>query len=260
MSMTKLYTVGGNLATLYNCSTALYMNYDPYNPLRLPDLTIRVKMMPGETLTALQYWSVASVTPVQGQSDVYDVCTNGFRTGNNWTQLFVLCRSVKEVLGANSTNVTSMLETFVAQQQLTDVALFDTSNVTDMQAMFDYCTSLSSVPHFNTSNVTLMNSMFIGCHSLSSIPLYDTSNVTEMENMCLECSSLSSIPLFNTTKVTNMNAAFDGCVSVQSGALALYQQASTQANVPSHQYTFYDCGVNTVQGAAELAQIPSDWK
>lgn len=24
-------------------------------------------------------------------------------------------------------------------------------------------------------------------------------------------------------------------------------------------YTFYDCGRDTVTGAAELAQIPSDW-
>lgn len=233
---------------------------DPYNPLKLPDLTIRVKMMPGQTLTALPYWSVASVTPVQGQADVYDVCTKGYRTGNNWYQLFRLGGSVKEVLGANSTNVTNMCDMLGAQQQLTDVALFDTSNVTEMQAMFDYCTALSSVPQFNTSSVTLMNSMFDGCMSLSSIPLLDTSNVTDMSQMCADCSSLSSIPLFNTTKVTNMDAAFAGCVNVQSGALALYQQASTQANVPSHYATFGECGSNTVQGAAELAQIPSDWK
>jgi hypothetical protein len=51
------------------------------------------------------------------------------------------------------------------------------------------------------------------------------------------------------------------CGNVESGALALYQQASTQANPPStHVETFYRCGINTVQGSAELAQIPSDWQ
>jgi hypothetical protein len=58
-----------------------------------------------------------------------------------------------------------------------------------------------------------------------------------------------------------MNYMFGECVNVQSGALALYQQASTQTNPPSnHGGTFYNCGSNTTTGAAELAQIPSDWK
>ena len=50
------------------------------------------------------------------------------------------------------------------------------------------------------------------------------------------------------------------CLNVQSGALALYQQASSQTNPPSsHNNTFYNCGKFTTTGAAELAQIPSDW-
>jgi len=58
-----------------------------------------------------------------------------------------------------------------------------------------------------------------------------------------------------------MTAMFVRCYAVESGALALYQQASTQTNPPSsHSNTFRDCGSNTTTGAAELAQIPSDWK
>jgi hypothetical protein len=57
-----------------------------------------------------------------------------------------------------------------------------------------------------------------------------------------------------------MDHMFYRCTKVESGALALYQQASAQAIVPSHDRTFYQCGSNTVTGAAELAQIPSDWK
>ena len=51
------------------------------------------------------------------------------------------------------------------------------------------------------------------------------------------------------------------CNNVESGALALYNQLSTQTTPPSnHSQTFYDCGSNTTTGAAELAQVPSDWK
>ena len=79
--------------------------------------------------------------------------------------------------------------------------------------------------------------------------------------MFSNCNALKRIPLFDTSSVTNMQIMFTGCVNVESGALALYQQASTQTNPPaSHNMTFYNCGSNTVTGAAELAQIPNDWK
>ena len=113
----------------------------------------------------------------------------------------------------------------------------------------------------NTSNVTNMNSMFRECASLTNVALFDTSNVTNMGNMFRDCTSLTSVSLFDTSKVTNMNYTFRNCTNVQSGALALYQQASSQATPPSDHYqTFNNCGSNTTSGAAELAQIPIDWK
>ena len=78
--------------------------------------------------------------------------------------------------------------------------------------------------------------------------------------MFRNCHSLTAVPLFDTSKVTNMQSMFNECINVQSGALALYQQASTQANPPLlHNSTFYNCGSNTQSGAAELSQIPSSW-
>lgn len=112
----------------------------------------------------------------------------------------------------------------------------------------------------NTSDITNMSSMFSYCSNLTSVSLFDTSSVTNMTSMFRDCTSLTSIPLFNTFSVRNMNYTFYGCNKVQSGALALYQQASTQTKPPSHIYTFTNCGSNTTTGAAELAQIPSDWK
>jgi len=88
----------------------------------------------------------------------------------------------------------------------------------------------------------------------------NTTDITNMNFMFAECTSLTNIPLFDTSKVTTMNNMFLNCTNVQSGALALYQQASTQTNPPSDHYnTFSNCGSNTVTGAAELAQIPSSW-
>ena len=58
-----------------------------------------------------------------------------------------------------------------------------------------------------------------------------------------------------------MNYTFRNCTHVDGGALALYQQASSQTTPPSnHNGTFNNCGSNSNTGRVELAQIPSDWK
>lgn len=156
---------------------------------------------------------------------------------------------------------TDWLELLQDQRDLLEVIEANTTGVTNMQALFVRCRSLTSVPLFDTSNVTCIQYMFYECNILTNVPLYDTSNVINMNQTFYNCRSLTSIPLFNTSKVTNMNYMFYNCTNVQSGALSLYQQASTQTTPPSiHSHTFRNCGNNTQTGAAELAQIPSDWK
>lgn len=112
----------------------------------------------------------------------------------------------------------------------------------------------------NTTGITNMYYMFYNCSSLTTIPLFDTSSVTNMGYMFNYCTSLTTIPLFDTSSATITGLMFDSCYNVQSGALALYQQMSSQTNPPgSHDRTFDRCGSNTQTGSAELAQIPSDW-
>lgn len=88
----------------------------------------------------------------------------------------------------------------------------------------------------------------------------NTTGITNMNGMFFD-TPLTAIPLFDTSNVTNMDSMFYHCVKVQTGALAFYNQVSTQATPPSsHSRTFWYCGSDTVTGAAELAEIPSDWK
>jgi surface protein len=230
---------------------------DPYNPLGLPALTIRVKVASGSSAPSP---TNATVTAVQGQTDVYDICTANSARPNDWSGL-LYSANIIEVLGANATGVTIMRETFDSCTALTSVALFDTSTVSTMNYTFNNCTSLTSVPLFDTSNVTDMSIMFDSCSSLTTVPLFDTSNVTTMAQMFNNCTSLTTVLLFDTSNVTDMTGMFANCSNVTGGALALYQQASSQANPPTnHLITFRNCGSNTTTGAAELAQIPSDWK
>jgi len=238
---------------------SLYRMVDPYNPLNLPPNTVRVRTNDGNVPIKGKYATYDTATLVPGTTDVYDVYKR--MSSNQFMHLLEGATNVIEVLGANTSEITMMFSMFNGCTSLTTVALFDTSKVTTMTDMFGHCSSLTSVPLFNTSNVTGMLEMFWNCYSLTNVPLFDTSKVTNMGWMFASCTSLTSVPLFDTSKVTNMYRMFTGCTKVESGALALYNQASTQSNPPTnHAETFRNCGSNTVTGAAELAQIPSDWK
>lgn len=247
----------GAEVSLYFNGSKIWPAGDPYNPLNLPPNTVRVRTSDGNAPVKGQYTLYDTATLVSGTTDVYDV----YKSGTSFRSLLIQSTNVVEILGANTTDITNMEFMFKQCSSLTSIQLFDTSKVISMDSMFANCTSLTSVPLFDTSNVIRMNSTFDYCISLITVPLFDTSNVTNMGYMFDRCTSLTSIPLFNTSKATTMTYMFDKCTNVQSGALALYQQASTQTTPPSsHVKTFYNCGSNTTTGAAELEQIPSDWK
>ena len=130
----------------------------------------------------------------------------------------------------------------------------------DLLANEEPVSHLTHVLGANTTGVTDMSGMFQDCDTLVSVCLFDTSACETMENMFLECSALTVLPLYDTSSCDNMEYMCYGCRNVQSGALALYQQASSQSTPPSsHRQCFKNCGSNTVTGEAELDQIPTSW-
>lgn len=131
---------------------------------------------------------------------------------------------------------------------------------TDFDRLLYKASNVAEVLGANTTGIRTMAEMFTNCVSLTSVSLFNTSSVTTMSYMFDNCESLTAVPLFDTSRVTTMDYAFNYCLYVESGALALYQQVSSQAWPPSsHIRTFYLCGANTTTGAAELAQIPTAW-
>lgn len=227
---------------------------DPYNPLGLPPYTIRVKLVEGTNPDFN-----GSTVQISQSPNVWD-CT---KTSSewDWNNLFEYKSQLLEVLGANTTGVVMMDNTFKDCSNLTNVCLFDTTSVTEMSGMFQGCYSLTTVPLYDMSNVTYSQFMFESCSNLTTVPLFNTSKVIVMWAMFRECHNLTNIPLFDTSVVDDMDDMFKNCYRVQSGALALYQQASTQSRPPAnHGSTFLNCGVYTQTGEAEWVQIPSDWK
>lgn len=185
--------------------------------------------------------------------------------GSILTSAFRGCTSLRSVTIEG--DIYDMYQTFYDCRALTDVNILGKflptiSPAGSLMRAFYGCRSITTIPLFDTSNCLNTGSMFQGCTSLTSVPLFDTSSVTYMGYMFQGCTSLTSIPLFDTSRCYSMVNAFYDCTNVQSGALALYRQASSQTSqiVTNHDSTFHNCGINTVTGAAELAQIPDDWK
>ena len=176
------------------------------------------------------------------------------------SQVFSRCSSLVSVDLKDSILTGSANNLFLECVSLTSIKDLNTNNITGASFMFDNCRSLTSIPLFDTRACTSMWHMCSRCSSLVTVPLFDTSSCTNLSEMFSGCTSLTTIPLFNTSSCTNMSEMFRDCYNVQSGTVALYQQASTQATPPtSHSRTFENCGRDTITGAAELAQIPTDW-
>lgn len=216
-----------------------------------------------EALAEIPFMDMSNVTMLDYAFEYTAITTiPSFNTENvtSMNSLFAGCTALETIPLINTINVEDMSCMFEGCSSLVSIPLLDTSNVNSMYLMFAGCESLTTIPLLNTSNVTTMEAMFNTCESLISVPLLDTKSVTNMDSMFESCGELVSIPLFDTTHVTAMDNMFDNCVNVQTGALALYTQASTQANPPeTYDGCFTQCGTNTQTGAAELAQIPASW-
>lgn len=247
--MSMICTIGNRACTVHDVALKLI---DPLNPLDLPQYTMRLWYKTGVIPT----FDYGTGVQLSEDPNIWDLTYEG----TNWSVMFFSSRwDLLEVLGANTTGVTLMQNMFYECTSLRNVVLFDTSTVTETSNMFTECTHLTTVPLFDLSNVTNALQMFKSCYALTSVPLFDLSKVTNAGGMFKSC-SLTNIPYFNLQSVRNVKEMFDGNSYVNNGILAMYQQLSALANIYNHESTFRNCGVNTTQGAAELAQIPDDWK
>ncbi len=256
---------------------------DPYNPLGLPPHTIRCQFSEGYTP------SIANTTAVQVSSsnpNLWDITTN---STTDWSGLLRENTELLGVRGANSTGITNIedmfrncpkLQTVVGPMDLRSVTSldrvfmqstmlamtpsgWDVSHITSMSHTFDNCLGLYRITSnfCNTPNVTDYSYCYHATQALKTVPTIDTSAATNLEAMFMWSMGLTQVPLLDTSSATNVNYMFEDCYEVEDGALAMYQQMSTQAVPPvNHAGCFYSCGSNTFSGRTQLSQIPADWR
>lgn len=259
---------------------------DPYNPYNLDFGVIRVKTNDGQPPINSMGATYTSAEPVAGMTNVFDIS----RPNNPYSFYELLRRSenVTDILGANTTEVHDMTQMLVGCTALSSINIFDTTSVTSMHFMFSECKSLKTVPQFNTHNVTdfyymfescdklitvpnfdfsnartdinSVDGMFYNCKSLTHVPAFDLTNIKSFLCMFLDCPALSAIPDLKIEHAENVDSMFSRCYNVETGIKSLYDKLSVLPSITSHGSVFADCGIDTSQGAAELTQIPNDWK
>lgn len=199
-----------------------------------------------------------------------------------------------EVLGGNTTGITSMDAMLAQNSGLVRVALFDTSSCYNMSQMltgvpisgsYRHTSHLVEVPNFDFTSCLDAQGMFWGCEELETIPAFDLQGVCDTNRMFADCVSLRAIPAMRVGKVGHpmmwegtvisgnilyMDYMFQDCRSVASGIADMYTALSTNGydtaaqtagvTPAQHAQVFEDCGVDSQSGSAELAQIPAGWK
>lgn len=190
----------------------------------------------------------------------YDPTVAGVGSGGTWKKLNAKFNNVWDWTLSDSTIGTQFNGAFQDTENLVSIIAAGTLSWTTIYQTFYNCTSLISVCDLNTTDVTSLNGSFYGCSGLKAIPKINTSKVTIFFTCFSGCTGIKKIDLFDTSKATNVGGMFSGCFNVEEGALALYQQMSTQTTPPSTvSNCFLNCGKDTTTGAAELAQIPASW-
>lgn len=241
--MSTVYTSNGKI--LINGSNNKWLSAPavvPFGPthVELADGVIRIRVTPGSVPTANGGPPGFTATNVEG--DIWDCSNPGYE---NYVFEYSNIKTI----------AVDIIDWHVKD---TSTSLNDTN-----QRIGAGWTNLKRINISYCSHLTTLYSSFTST-SIEELYLSNTSSVTNMTEICKGASSLKMIPYIEDVKaLRECLSAFDGCVKVESGITNMYNrlsQVSALSEMPQHYKCFYNCGSDTVTGAAELAEVPSGWK
>lgn len=165
-------------------------------------------------------------------------------TGNiyNYQTFFQVCYELKQV----------------------DVPLnFTAAKTSNVAGAFNGCRALRKTAFINLTNkVTNLQAFLSANHVASEIPIneMDTSGVTSFSTAFQNMLSIATIPDLDVSSATNVQRMFKNCYKVRYGILEMYNKLVARgAAITNHSECFTDCGRDTPEGRAALAQIPASW-
>lgn len=188
---------------------------------------------------------------------------------NGTTAIFQYCKKMKTNprFSLPQTYPQDINNCFEGCESLEKFEPFDFSYVRSCYNLFTLCTNLRELPNFDTPSVTNMRGMFGGKTStrdvemhLSKIPDLNYSSVEDMR-LCFENNmSLVDIGGLELPSVTDVRSMFKNCRNVKFGMLKVYNMLLARGgSLTNYSDCFLNCGIDTPEGRAALAQIPQSW-
>lgn len=208
---------------------------DPYNPLNLPSGTIRYRF--GDPSYDPNTSDVGGIwVRVSSSPNVWDwsITPHNPSLVQRFEGAFLNIGTV-DILGANLNGLQPDLYGTWRYSGITSVAIMDTRGMSLFSEAFAGCTNLQ----FVADGIPISGDCF---------------------TMFAECTSLIRVPLLEQAAPVSVITMFENCYNVEGGILDFYDRFKNISDQGSHWQCFKDCGINTTTGAAELAQIPWDWK
>jgi surface protein len=169
-----------------------------------------------------------------------------------------------EEVGNIQGNATDFSTLFQACKHLKKVGSIDCTNTYSFLSMFSNCNELEEIPeltNIGNTNITNTYQMFSNCWKLKQLPVFDTSHVTNATRMLRNCYELTSIPDYDFNSVVgDVQEIALSCYKVKTGILEAYNKLLARGSaITNHTDCFKDCGRDTEEGRAALAQIPVSW-
>lgn len=128
---------------------------------------------------------------------------------------------------------------------------------------FNGCRALPKTVFINLTNkVTNLQAFLSANYAANEIPIdeMDTSNVGSFHTAFQNMHSIVTIPDLDVSSATNVQRMFKNCYKVKYGILEMYNKLVARgAAITDHSECFTDCGRDTEEGQAALAQIPASW-
>lgn len=256
--MTTIYTVNNKvLKNSANDKWLIKKAGDPYNPLGLPAGVMRMKMADGWTLGSYDPSSL-EFTQVSSSPNVWDMKVKNGSGISNWT---IGSNNIIEIMGFNPEGVTGYNSGIrnIMGSTTTKIGAMRLPEVTALDS-YSFSSTIEEVGPLSIPNANSIAAAFQGRQQLRYVVLNDLANVENCVSAFSYCYALTSMPILNgLVKVTNAESMFYNSLNIGSGILDMYNTLNAMGTVTNHSDTFYQCGRDSVTGAAELAQIPSSW-
>lgn len=180
---------------------------------------------------------------------------------DNLSGVFILCRpELKEVtIDGELTDCTTIQGFIQNAYYVTKVRINAPNDGLNCQAAFNGGKALVDLS-IQVGKPSRVDYMFTNCFALPSLPLIDTSTVSHFEFMMYECHEVETIPDYDVSSAVTVQNMCKNMYKAKYGILEMYNKLAARGSaITNHTDCFKDCGRDTEEGRAALAQIPTSW-